>query len=354
MDARDVLELGSLFSKIDNCVTTVIREAYVDMDKVIHTSEPVRFLNLFEGEINKRLRVAKEAFSSDTENKTMLVPIYAAREDLKKLIDTELEAEDEWITVCNRICDSFDVGTFVIQAYLQIYDVMRKGTDGASQDESEETYEFLLITITPVKYTKECLYVNNEHQIKESPRFMQLRKVTNAIVYPGFSDRSADVDNVIYYAADPAAPNAQLMEHMGLKRMFTTTELRYGLQGAINGAANDLQQARECLKKFNTTLKEKKETDGQRIPVDREDIEEYMRAATIPGHVIDGVLKHRIVPASQVVYLDQYYDAGYASEFEAEQARDIRKEILEKAAHIVAKSGDHELAKRVQQEAERR
>ena len=74
---------------------------------------------------------------------------------------------------------------FAIYVFHGVYDIPLKGKDKESQWESEEVYDFIVCTISPMKAEYE----------PDAPVF--------GFLYPAFSDRSADREKVDIFHAVP-------------------------------------------------------------------------------------------------------------------------------------------------------
>ena len=84
-----------------------------------------------------------------------------------------------------QIADGYPVDyDFAVFVFHGVYDVPLKGKDKESQWESEEVYDFIICTVSPMR---------EEYEPAE-PVF--------GFLYPAFSDRSADKDKIDIFHAD--------------------------------------------------------------------------------------------------------------------------------------------------------
>ena len=82
---------------------------------------------------------------------------------------------------------------YAIYVFSGTYDIPVKGTDKESQWESEEVYDFIVCTVSPMKAEYE----------PDAPVF--------GFLYPAFSDRSADKEKIDIFHADAEHPEEGLM-----------------------------------------------------------------------------------------------------------------------------------------------
>ena len=82
---------------------------------------------------------------------------------------------------------------FAVFVFHGVYDVPLKGKDKENQWESEEVYDFIICTVSPMR---------EEYEPAE-PVF--------GFLYPAFSDRSADKDKIDIFHADAEHPEEGLM-----------------------------------------------------------------------------------------------------------------------------------------------
>lgn len=77
---------------------------------------------------------------------------------------------------------------------------MTKTTDNSKLDESEEVYEYLLCAICPVSLAKPALgYLEDENRIGARIRDWIVGAPDLGFVFPAFTDRSTDINSVMYY-----------------------------------------------------------------------------------------------------------------------------------------------------------
>lgn len=167
-----------------------IAGAYIDEEGYIDGTFNTNFLNL-KGEEKKRcLDIAKAIPFSKTneELKSYPIPGFAPGsvwQLIYALRDCELKNDALLLNLYELIAENYPTGSpYAIYVYYGAYDVPLKGSDKSYQNESEETYQYLILAISPV----------DEAQIPHTPEA--------GFLYPAFTNRSTDLAHVNFYRKD--------------------------------------------------------------------------------------------------------------------------------------------------------
>jgi len=242
MNRKDMLELKRRFKK-NECTFTKMCGCYVNGEKKILLEFRETFLNLPDDEFFKYLEISKKILSGGIGNNLLELnfPIDENYENekqgfLMKLKKSGLKDDVLLRDLYNSIIDSYDyTGNFLILAFHDVYDVMAKTTDNIKLDESEEVYEYIMCAICPVSLSKPGLgYFDEEHKIKARIRDWVVGVPTIGFVYPGFIDRSSDVNALIYYTKNAKDPHPELMENtLGCLTKQTATIQKETFQSII-------------------------------------------------------------------------------------------------------------------------
>ncbi|MCR4652945.1 MAG: DUF4317 domain-containing protein, partial [Eubacterium sp.] len=183
INREDMLELTRrMTSARSNLVR--IAGAYIDEEGYIDGTFNTNFLNL-RGEEKKRcLDIAKAIPFSKTneELKSYPIPGFAPGsvwQLIYALRDCELKNDALLLNLYELIAENYPTGSpYAIYVYYGAYDVPLKGSDKSYQNESEETYQYLILAISPV----------DEAQIPHTPEA--------GFLYPAFTNRSTDLAHV--------------------------------------------------------------------------------------------------------------------------------------------------------------
>ena len=124
------------------------------------------------------------------------------------------EASDKLI---NAIVENVEyVSTYSIFAAHCTYSVLKKDKNDDSMGEADFEYNFIITAICPVNLRIDGLIYNEEsNEIAKktsSDRIVELP--TDGFLFPLFSDRSADVNGVLYYTKNAKKPNTSVVDNL--------------------------------------------------------------------------------------------------------------------------------------------
>ena len=221
MNRKDILELKRRFKK-DQCTFTKLCGCYVNGEKKILLEFRESFLNLADEDFFKYLEISKKVLTGGIGNNLLELnfPLDENFENEKQGFLMQLKKSGLKDDVLLRkfydsIIDSYDyTGNFLILVFHDAYDVMTKTTDNIKLDESEEVYEYIMCAICPVSPSKPGLgYFEEQRKIKARIRDWVVEVPTVGFVFPGFIDRSSDVNAIMYYTKNAKDPHPELMEN---------------------------------------------------------------------------------------------------------------------------------------------
>ena len=248
MTKKDIGELKRRFKK-DDCTFTRMCGAYVDNHKNILVRLNETFLNLETEEFYKYLEIAKKVLSGTVGNNLLNLEFPLAEEEaggrqqfLMGLKSSDFKNEELLDRFYEMVIGNYDyVGNYLILLFHDAYDVMTKTTDNSKLDESEEVYEYILCAICPVALSKPGLgYLKDENRIGPRIRDWVVCPPDNGFIFPAFSDRSADIHSLIYYARDAKEPHAEFMgAGLGCDPKRTATEQKVAFHSIIKNAIGD-------------------------------------------------------------------------------------------------------------------
>ena len=242
----------------DNCGITRIRGAYVSRGTVMaEINAP--FLSLPDNELYKYLDIARGCLSKKIGDNMLSLEIdnIAVKEVLSQCINSELKDDDAVEDVYGRIMNVLPSDEKYLILILQDnYDIPKRGTDGANQDESEDVYAYMMCIIIPMVLEKAGLCYDGE---KIAPKIRQrvLSKPMAAFIYPSWEERTVEHDRCMFYAAKPDRPPHELMGQMlDAKRVETATEIKKKFEDIISLKAESEQEAEEYIAAVNAVLEQ--------------------------------------------------------------------------------------------------
>lgn len=204
---EDMLELTRRMTPARSSIDR-IAGCYFDEEGYIDGTFNVHFLNLKAAEKAKNLQLAKAVPFSETNRQLIELDFPGetkASGDMMRLLDAMKEVglkNDALLQTFYEVtAEKQPKGQpFAIFLFHGVYDIPRKGTDKAEQWESEEVYEYLICTVSP-------LYKEYEPGEPDC-----------GFLYPSFKNRSADLFHIAVYEKEPGISGNGLIEVLGCSR----------------------------------------------------------------------------------------------------------------------------------------
>ena len=127
----------------------------------------------------------------------------------------KLEDEAANSKLLTRIINNmeYEMAYTIIIGYCS-YSVMSKDKNDDTYDDSTEEYNFIVAAVCPVSTGDDGLMFDRENNTivkKANTDLIISRNPTDGFLFPVFSDRSPDVNNVMYYTKTPKKPNISVV-----------------------------------------------------------------------------------------------------------------------------------------------
>ena len=208
MNTKEIGEIRRRIRK-DRSNMTAIYGCYVNDNKEIVSTFRLSIGMMSENESDRYFGLLRRALSGtigknliDLSFKTSQVADSAEHKLLMDLRASALGDSEQLDIFYRKVIESVTLETgYLILIGCDVYDVPFKSKDDSFQsDASEQTYQYLLCAICPVKQTKP-----NLHYIPESKEFHDggMMNVVSApelgFLFPAFDNRSTNIYNVLYY-----------------------------------------------------------------------------------------------------------------------------------------------------------
>ncbi len=194
INREDMLELTRRMTPSRTCFDRIAGAYISDMGEIEDTFN-IHFGKLPGAEKTRNLKLAKTIPFSKT-NEQLKEYTFAERVQGKDSVWMLLQAvqqcglkNDALMEILyEQMADAYPVDhRFAVYVFHGVYDIPAKAKDGESMWESEEVYDFIICTISPME---------DEYQPAE-PVF--------GFLYPAFSDRSPDQSRIDIYHLNPNA-----------------------------------------------------------------------------------------------------------------------------------------------------
>ena len=314
MNKRDILELRRRLKK-DSCTISRVAGCYVDINKHKVVTLNENFLNLPDEEFYKYLELAKKTLSGTVGNNILELDFDDEEQAGGKqqffmgLRSSELKNEDLLDRLYDLIIENYEATSgYLILVYHDSYDIMTRTTDNLKLDESEEVYEYLLVSICPVELSKAGLsYRQEDNRIGARLRDYVVGAPLTGFLFPAFSEGSADIHKVDYFLKDAKDSNQSFIEEVigcGPKR--TATEKRRAFAAVIKQAfPEDKERGEEALLNISESIMDRVAEDSL--------LGEDAPSVCLTAPVIEEILKENDIPkeeASEIkeVLLEEFAD----------------------------------------------
>ena len=134
---------------------------------------------------------------------------------LMDLRSSRLENEEIREEFLKKVIDTVSLeGNYLILMGCDSYVVHFKSKDDALQpDSAEETYQYILCAVCPVKQTKATLhYVPEEKLFHDGAMLQQVGPPAVGFLFPAFDNRATNIYNALYYTRDVKSSQESFVE----------------------------------------------------------------------------------------------------------------------------------------------
>ena len=193
-----------------------------------------------------------------------------AQSDLYAAVRGKLEDEVSCDKLLARIVNNmeYEMAYTVIIGYCS-YSVMTKDRNDESYDDAAEEYNFIAAAVCPVNTGDDGLMFDRENSSivkKANTDLIISRTPTDGFFFPVFSDRSPDVNRVMYYTKTPTKPNISVVEDvLGCNFVMTCQSEKETFQQVLTDVVGDelsytvITQVNEALRDIVTNAKNETE-----------------------------------------------------------------------------------------------
>lgn len=246
------------YSNISSCIT-------MDSDETeLYTNILKKILNTNVGKNLTEYEFPNEAYEEDK-----------SQDILYKLLKSELKDEECADNFLNHIINNISyTGAFSVITGYCTYTIRRKNKlDEFSEDDADEIYRYLITAICPVEVSETGFVFdnfNNEIVHRTETELFISKAPSDGFLYPVFSNRSSDVNHVMYYAKKAGSPNISIVEDvLGCTFVMSAESEKVNFQNILKTVAGDeldytlINTVNEKIKE--TVEQNKNETDTYTI-----------------------------------------------------------------------------------------
>lgn len=365
MDKRDVAELRKRFKK-ESCTISRMAGCYVDINrkKIVKLNET--FLNLPDEEFYKYLELAKKTMAGTVGNNILEVEFNpdelnsGKQQFLLGLRESELKNEELLDRLYDIIIEGYqNLSNYLILVFHDCYDIISRTTDKQKLDESEEVFDYLLVSVCPVELSKAGLgYRQEDNRIGARIRDYVVGAPALGFLFPAFSEGSADVNKIDYFVKDPKDSKSDFIENvLGCAAKKTGVENRKAFARIIQDAfENDEEKGQEALVDIQESFQLRcDEIEQEELPLsapivlDAKVLEEVLSENDIPeeaARVIKDVCAEEF--KDETPFISTLVDTkSLEKSLEEREKQNLVKEVAGLKAQLTAQAGEKEIVLKI-------
>ena len=208
MNRKEIAEIRRRFNPDKNAISCV-RGCYVNEKREIVSAFNHPLLSLPLEEQEKYLAIFKRTLAGvpgrnliDIEFRPDQVMEDEAHQLLMGLRNTALTVDAGAEKLCQKIIDSLELeGNYLILMMHDAYDVPFRHTDENKSDViSEEVFNYILVSVCPVKLTKPALsYFSEDNAFHSRDLDWVVSGPELGFMFPTFDDRATNIYSALYY-----------------------------------------------------------------------------------------------------------------------------------------------------------
>ncbi|MGN0642747.1 MAG: DUF4317 domain-containing protein [Huintestinicola sp.] len=224
MNKKEIAEIKKNFS--DSCGLFTLNKvacAYVDAEKNIKFSDVRSYAMIPDDEGTVIMETLKKSLSG-TLGKNLNEYAFpnesyeegGAQNILYSAVRDRFESEDVTESFIKRIVENLTYSSaYTVISGHCTYSILVKDKNDETIGESDNEYNFIITAVCPVNTGDDGLFYDEENNTiakKSNTEMIISRAPTDGFLFPVFSDRSPDVNKVLYYTKSPKKPNLSFIE----------------------------------------------------------------------------------------------------------------------------------------------
>lgn len=290
MNKKDMAKLRKAFGKEEGCPIVRIASCYVDASD----GEPrIQETRLFARSDDEEEEQYRAFFKKAVTGKPGSTAVEIEPEDrfLDELVRSGLEDESLVRDVFEKIAQTYASDeSFGIFAAYGAYDVPKQASDGSeSYDESDETYEFVLIMIQPCALSKAgIVYDASGNRYKDRKKDRPLGAPSHSFLYPSFDEGHADSSRAACFSKNEklqaeASPLAEVLFGTGIP--LTAKEQKDGFAEMMTagfGASIPYDAVRDAYERFSE-IRAESESEGAEAALTISELKDIIKESGVEG-----------------------------------------------------------------------
>ena len=311
MNRKEIAEIRRRLNPDKNAISC-IRGCYVNEKREIVSAFSYSLLSLPMEEQEKYLAIFKRTLAGvpgrnliDIEFRPDQVMDDEAHQLLMGLRNTALTVDAGVEKLCRKIIDSLEIeGNYLILMMHDAYDVPFRHTDENKSDViSEEVFNYILVSICPVKLTKPALsYFSEDNAFHSRDLDWVVSGPELGFMFPTFDDRATNIYRALYFTRDAANAHDEFVDAVfHCDAPMPAAEQREVFQTVLEDTLDE-DLSFEVVQTVHEQLRDMLQAHDQ---------DKTAEPLTISRKEMSGMLQSCGVPEEKVAAFGEKYDAEF-------------------------------------------
>ena len=296
MNRKEIAEIRRRLA-IDKNAINCVRGCYVNERREIVATFNHSLMSLPQEEAEKYLAIFKRTLSGlpgrnliDVTFRPDQVMEGEAHGLLMGLNNTALTVDGGVEALCRRIIDSLEMeGNFLILMMHDAYDVPFRHMDESRSDViSEEVFNYILVSVCPVKLTKSALsYFAEDNAFHALEPDWVVAAPELGFMFPTFDDRATNIYSALYFTRDAADIHEAFIESVFNADAPMPAEEQKAAFQAVLEEALDEELNFDVMEALHDTLRERleeheKDKTAEPLEVSRREVVNLLENCGVP------------------------------------------------------------------------
>ena len=316
MNRKEIAEIRRRFNPDKNAISC-IRGCYVNERRQIVSTFNYSLMSLPQEEQEKYLALFKRTLAGvpgrnliDIEFRPDQVMDDEAHQLLMGLRNTALTVDAGAEKLCRRIIDSLDIeDNYLILMLHDAYDVPFRHTDEHKVDViSEEVFNYILVSVCPVKLTKPALsYFSEDNAFHSRDLDWVVAGPELGFMFPTFDDRATNIYSALYFTRDAADAHDEFIDAVfHADAPMPAAEQREVFQAVLEDALDE-DLSFEVAQTVHEQFREMIEAHNQ---------DKAAEPLVVSKREVTGMLEACGVPDEKLAAFEEKYDAEFGQGME--------------------------------------
>ena len=215
---------------------------------------------------------------------------------LYTLLTSELKDEAACEDFLNHIANTIAyTGPFAVITAYCTYTIRKKDKNDEFAEGEDEMYRYILTAICPVNTSKDGFVFdsfNNEITKKVNTELIISKAPSDGFLYPVFSNRSSDINHVMYYTKNIKSPNVSVVENvLGCTFVMSAESEKNSFQSILKNVVGDdldYMLIKTVNEKIQEVVEDNKE-DTDRVVIDNARLKDILVDVGLPEERVNMV-----------------------------------------------------------------